>query len=200
VPNRTESGTDEVFALTGKIVFEIIKIKKENPEDHEKGLSLIIMKSKYLEYIAIFSFLLLLCHPFPSKAEASSGSDTLKDMLSGGTGGESVCSSVKQAVGEGLNARDVVRAAVEMGHNACLVIKCAVYSGGSLENIIDGATDAGVACDVVSRCCMDAGVRAEEVATNLVRVCDGLGYSEPPQTLTMPVFPADPPAISPHRF
>jgi hypothetical protein len=157
------------------------------------------MKRAYLVYIAILSFVLL-CNPLPSKGVASSTSETLKDILADGADEASLCSSVKRAMGKGLNTKDIVRVAVEMGHNACLVIKCGVMAGGNPEDVINGVTDAGITSDVVARCCVDAGVRAGEVATDLARVCYGLGYSEPAQTLTMPDIPADPPVISPHTF
>ena len=157
------------------------------------------MKKRYLAYVAIFSCALVLCNPLPSRG-ASSTAETLKDISPGKAGEGSVCSSVKQAVGKGLSAKDAVRNAVEKGNDACLVIKCALMSGGNPDDVIAGATDAGVTSDVVSRCCMDAGVGAGEVAANLSRVCYGFGYSEPPQTLTMPDLPAEPPVISPHTF
>ena len=130
------------------------------------------MKRRYLLHIVFVSFALLLCNPFPVKGAEGfpTSSQTFKDMLSGNAGNGSVCSSVKQAVGEGMNAKDVVKVAVELGHNACLVIKCAVMSGGNLEDVINGATDAGVTSDVVARCCIDAGAGTGEVAKSLARV------------------------------
>lgn len=160
------------------------------------------MKRRYFAHIAFLSFLLILSNFFPSKGAASANSETLKGMLAGGADEASLCDSVKHAMGEGIKTKEVVKTAVEMGHNPCFVVKCAVVSGGSLEEIIDGASEAGVTPDVVSRCCMDAGAEGGDVATDLARVCYGLGYSDPPQTqtLTMPDIPAEPPVISPHTF
>ena len=142
----------------------------------------------------------------PSQVRASSAvsPEELKAMLSRG-GKEGVCSSIKQAVGEGLNARTVVKVAIEIGHNSCIVIKCAISAGGNLEDIITGANDAGVTADVVSRCCVDAGVEAREVAKNLIGInmpglCYGLGYSEPEQPIIRPDDTPDIPVVSVSSF
>lgn len=155
------------------------------------------MDKRSATHLAFISFFVFLLSPLVAAGATSSSlsSQALKDMLSGNGARENMCSSVKQAMGEGFNVRNVVRTAIELGNNSCAVIRCAILAGGNLEDIMKGAVDAGAPSDVVSRCCIEAGADPKEVAKNL-----GLGYSQ--ETVAGPSRANPPPAntISPHKF
>lgn len=155
------------------------------------------MNKRSAVHPAIIFFFVFLLSPVLATGAASSSlsSQALRDMLSGKGAREDICSSVKQAMGEGFNMRSVVKTAIELGNNSCLVVRCAILAGGNLEDIMKGAVDAGTPSDVVSKCCLEAGADPKEVAKNL-----GLGYSQ--ETIADPSRANPPPAntISPHKF
>lgn len=155
------------------------------------------MNNKAFGFVVVQFFLFSLLLAAPASAK-----ETVRDMLrQSQLAGSNICSSVKEALGEGLDEKDVVRTGIELGHNACLVVKCAIYGGGNLEKVITGAVEAGATADVVSRCALDAGARAREVEASLrlagLSLCyfqPGLGYSNPDNPTPPPYDPVpDPP-------
>lgn len=151
-------------------------------------------------------FLILLCSAVLLSSEFAAGTvhfysekETVRDILSDRT--EDACTLVKDALGQGLSAKDVVRTALSLGHNSCLVIKCALYGGGNLEDVINGAYDAGMSSDVIAKCCVDAGANPREVAGKLPMTGHlGLYSTEPGPGPVDPMPPAPPRPVSPYRF
>jgi len=155
------------------------------------------MEKRSAKRLAIISFFVFLLSPVLAARAASSSlsSQALRDLLSGNSAKENICSSIKQAMDDGFNMRSVVKTAIDLGNNSCLVVRCAILAGGNLEDIMKGAVDAGTPSDVVSKCCLEAGADPKEVAKNL-----GLGYSQ--ETIAEPSRANPPPSntISPHKF
>ena len=162
--------------------------------------------SKMRLYRSIFIMILL----FPALCASAGAADSVKDILSKSGAGD-ICSTVKRTIGEGKDARTVVKTAIELGHNACVTIKCALSGGASVEKVVTGAIEAGVTSAVVSRCALDSGAEAGEINRCLLTAgmsqCyiqpEGYPYTRPASgPLADPVIPDVPKnqTLSPSRF
>jgi hypothetical protein len=140
--------------------------------------------------ITFFSLTFLLICPL-LQGPVFAGED-LKGLLSEKYKEEKdICKVVKQAIKDGLNAKDVTRDSIQMGHDACLVIRCGIEAKGNLGQIINGALEAGTTTDVCSRCAVDAGADPNDVQP----------YTQEfpaPNPIPMPEQPAK--VISPSSF
>jgi hypothetical protein len=90
--------------------------------------------------------------------------EIIQDRLSfNSTKEKEICMSIKEAIKDGLNTKQVVMTAIKLGHSACLVVKCAIEGGGDLKEVVTGAIEAGAMSNVVARCSVDAGADPQEV-------------------------------------
>ena len=86
----------------------------------------------------------------------------------GNGGKKNICTSVKESIAGGSDAKIVVRTAIELGHSACVVVQCALEGGGDPQSVLAGAIEAGARPEVVARCAIDAGMDADQVARILM--------------------------------
>lgn len=149
---------------------------------------------------------LVLCLSVPAFA-----SQAARSKLYANNGRTNICTAVEATIGQGMDAKDVVRTAIQLGNSPCLVVKCAIFGGGDLKKIITGAVEAGATSDVVSKCSIDAGANATEVSASLLQAGISLCYFEPEgHPYTAPMEPSAPmdvlpkpdpnPPISPSSF
>jgi len=91
-------------------------------------------------------------------------SASLAGAADGEKGKKDICTSVKESIRRGSDAKVVVRTAIELGHSACVVVQCALVAGGDPPRVLAGAIEAGARPEVVARCATDAGMDAQQVA------------------------------------
>ena len=91
-------------------------------------------------------------------------SASLAGAAVGEKGKKDICTSVKESIQGGSDAKVVVRTAIELGHSACVVVQCALEGGGDPPRVLTGAIEAGARPEVVARCATDAGMDAQQVA------------------------------------
>lgn len=63
--------------------------------------------------------------------------------------------AVTATIKEGCNAKEIVRAAIEMHHAPCLVITTAIQAGANHEQVILGSIQAGATSDVIAKCSLE---------------------------------------------
>lgn len=102
----------------------------------------------------IISIMVIICMLFSvaTVLAAKTAKDVLNEKLSEKN---DIVYAVTKAIQEGTNAKEIVRAAIEMHHSACLVIVTAVKAGANLELVILGAVEAGATSDVISKCTLE---------------------------------------------
>jgi hypothetical protein len=96
---------------------------------------------------------------------AVAAEETVREILTKQyTTEKDICVVVKNGIKNGLDTKEVTKAAILMGHDACLVVRCAIEADGVLEQIINGALEAGTTKDVCAKCAVIAGADPIEVA------------------------------------
>jgi len=96
---------------------------------------------------------------------AMAAEETVRDVLAKQYNTEKdICVVVKNSIKNGLDTKEVTKAAILMGHDACLVVRCAIEADGLLEEIINGALEAGTTKDVCAKCAVIAGADPVDVA------------------------------------
>lgn len=63
--------------------------------------------------------------------------------------------AVTEAIKDKCDAREIVRAAIEMHHAPCLVIATAIKAGANHEQVILGSMEAGATSDVIAKCSLE---------------------------------------------
>ena len=81
------------------------------------------------------------------------------------------CSQTRNALGKGMDIKNITRDNIREGHDTCSVIRCAITSGGQPRRVIAGAKEAGVSSHAASRCAVDACAEAGRLLESTNNVC-----------------------------